>query len=133
MISSTGRYRSTCITVTFTPVAEHANGQPYPGWHAALDYCDDGVRRQRPRDRPGLHRRHTPTRYPVRDSKIRSGLSIAIDTLLADAARLDIDFPTAPSPRLYYWGDGEDPNHPAPEGWRDLLAAEADRIGWTHP
>ena len=98
MISSTGRYRSTGITVTFVPIAERIHDQPYPGWHATLDYYDDGLVNNDPETARVSTNGTLYTRYPVRDSKIRSGLSIAIDTLLADATRLGIDFTTALSP-----------------------------------
>lgn len=134
MISKSGRYWATGITVTFAPLAERINGEPYGGWHASLDYRDDGFVDNDPEIGQVSTEGTLVTRYPVRDSKVRSGLSIAIDTLIADAGRLGIDFITVgdtPAPFLYYRGDGEDPNHPSPDGWRDMLRAEADRIGWA--
>lgn len=133
MISTTGgRYWSIGITVTYAPFAERINGEPYSGWHASLDYCDDGFANNDPEKGQVSTEGKLHTRYPVRNSKVRSGLSIAIDTLLADAERLGIKFTNwgDEPPRLYYKGDGEDSDHPAPEDWRDMLKAEAGRIGW---
>ncbi|MET7795619.1 hypothetical protein [Streptomyces decoyicus] len=134
MISTTtGRYWSTGITVTYAPLAERINDEPYGGWHAELNYCDDGFANNDSDAGQVSTQGSLATRYPVRDSKVRSGLSIAIDTLLADAERLGVDFTSwgGNVPRIYYRGDGEDPNHPAPKGWRDTLKAEAERIGWA--
>ena len=134
MISKSGRYWSTGITVTYAPLAERINGEPHPGWHASLDYCDDGFADNDPEAGRVSTEGRLHTRYPVRDTKIRSGLSIAIDALIADAERLGITFTTLSGnrgPHLLYDGDGENETHPAPEGFRDLLAAEAERIGWS--
>jgi hypothetical protein len=134
MISKSGRYWSTAITVTYAPFAERINGEPYPGWHASLDYRDDGFTDNDPETGAVSTEGSLRTRYPVRDAKIRQGLSIAIDTLIADAERLGITFTTLPGnrgPHLFYDGDGENETHPAPEGFRDILAAEADRLGWS--
>jgi hypothetical protein len=133
MISKSGRYWSTGITVTWAPFAERIQGEPYGGWHAKLDYSDDGFADNDP-DAGQISTEGTlHTRYPVRDAKIRSGLSVAIDTLLADAERLGIEF-KAVGPYseswLFYRGDGEDAEHPPPDGWRETLAAEAERVGF---
>lgn len=133
MISKTGRYWSTGITVTYSPIAERIHDEAYPGWNASLDYCDDGFADNDP-DKGQVSTEGTlHTRYPVRDSKVRSGLSIALDTLIADAERLGIKFigTAGPKPYLYYQGDGEDSSYPPPDGWRGMLAAEAERLGWA--
>jgi hypothetical protein len=133
MISKSGRYWSTGITVTWAPLAERIHDEPYGGWHAKLDYSDDGFANNDP-DAGHVSTEGTLyTRYPVRNAKIRSGLSVAVDALLADAQRLGIEFITTsayPEPWLYYRGDGEDTEHPPPDGWRETLAAEAERIGF---
>lgn len=133
MISKSGRYWSTGITITWAPFAERINGEPYGGWHAKLDYSDDGfadndIDAGKVSTEGALY-----TRYPVRDAKIRSGLSVAVDTLLADAKRLGIEFIAVgpdSEPWLFYRGDGEDSEHPPPDKWRETLAAEAERIGF---
>jgi hypothetical protein len=132
MISDTGTYWSTGITVTWAPIAERVGGEPYPGWHVSLEYSDEGwadndSERGQVSTRGTLH-----TRYPVRDSKTRSGLSIAIDTLLTDAKRLGIDFtrPDDQLPMLYHRDSSDGSGRPPPDGWRALIQAEAARIGW---
>jgi hypothetical protein len=134
MISKSGRYWSTGINLTYSPFAERINGEPYPGWHASLDYLDDGFADNDPEIGQVSTEGRLCTRYPVRNAKIRLGLSIAIDTLIADAERLGIEFTTLPGhrgPQVLYDGDGENAEHPPPEGFRDMLAAEADRLGWS--
>lgn len=133
MISKSGRYWSTGITVTWAPFAERINGEPYGGWHAKLDYSDDGFADNDPDTGRVSTEGALYTRYPVRDAKIRSGLSIAIDTLLADAKRLGIELITVEpnsEPWLFYRGDGEDADHPPPDGWRETLTTEAERVGF---
>jgi hypothetical protein len=133
MISKSGRYWSTGITVTWSPLAERINDEPYSGWHAKLDYSDDGFANNDPDAGQVSTEGTLYTRYPVRNAKIRSGLSVAVDALIADAERLNIEFigtSAYPEPWLYYRGDGEDAEHPPPDGWRETLAAEAGRIGF---
>ncbi|MFI8351277.1 hypothetical protein [Streptomyces sp. NPDC085596] len=133
MISKSGRYWSTGITVTYSQLAERINDEPYGGWHAALEYTDDGFANNDPDTGQVSTEGTLHTRYPVRNAKIRSGLSVAVDTLLADAKRLGIEFigtSAYPEPWLYYNGDGESAEHPPPTGWRETLAAEAERIGF---
>lgn len=133
MISKSGRYWSTGITVTWAPLAERINDEPYGGWHAKLGYSDDGFVDNDPDTGRVSTEGTLYTRYPVRDAKIRSGLSVAVDALLADAERLGIEFiPVGPFPEswLFYEGDGENEEHPPPDGWRETLAAEAERIGF---
>lgn len=64
-------------------------------------------------------------------------LSDVIDLLKGDADRLGIKFRHAGQvpPALYAEQDGEgDPaEHYCPPNWRELLAAEAERIGWAGP
>ena len=58
-------------------------------------------------------------------------IQTAIDTLKADAERLGIKWQSAlGKPWLYMEGDGEDSEWPAPDGWRETLQAQAQRIGW---
>lgn len=132
MISKSGRYWSTGITVTWAPFAERVNGEPYGGWHAKLDYSDDGFADNDPDAGQVSTEGTLCTRYPVRDAKTRSGLAVAVDNLLADAKRLGIEFNAAgfSAPFLYYKGDGENEEYPPPDDWRGMLAAEAERIGF---
>lgn len=58
-------------------------------------------------------------------------LTAVIDVIKADAERMGIRFPMGSAgPYVFYEGDGEDEDCPPPEGWRDLLAKEAQRLGW---
>lgn len=69
-------------------------------------------------------------------TKYADTLKYSIDTIKADAEKLGIVFHTMLkiSPALLYRGDGEDDDyHPPPEGWRELLRAEAKRIGFVCP
>ena len=65
------------------------------------------------------------------------GLETAIDTIKADAERLGIEFKTTPGrtgmPMLLAHGDGESEDWPMPENWKEILAEQAERIGWSMP
>jgi len=115
-------YGSTGITVVHT----YAGGGE-DGWAATLDYLDGGFCN----DEPGKGIVSTEgtlrTRYCVRDGSCADPLGTAIDVLRADAERMGILWR---EPCLYYRGDGESPDWPPPDGWRDMLAAQAERIGW---
>lgn len=134
MISKSGRYWSTGITVTYSEFATRIDDVPYPGWAASLDYCDDGFADDDPEAGLVSTQGQLHTRYPVRDAKTRSGLSVAVDALVADAKRLGVEFITTSgtdAPFLFYRGDGESEDYPAPDGWRKTLASEAARIGFV--
>lgn len=132
MISKSGRYWSTGITVTYVPLAGHFDDEPYGGWYASLNYSDDGHSGSDP-DAEQISTGGTLcTRCPARDGELRSGLSLAVDTLIADAKRFGIDLiSTRPyaQPWLFYKGDGESAEYPPPDGWHDLLVTEARRAG----
>jgi hypothetical protein len=134
MISKTGgRYWSTGITVTWLPRAHTIDGEPFPGWNASLEFFDDGFMDDRVEQGEASTQGTLGTRYYVRDSKTVSGLTLAVDNLITDAERLGIEFRWAEGklPVLYYKGDGEDSNYAPPEGWRETLRAEAERLGWS--
>ena len=61
-------------------------------------------------------------------------IETAIDTLKADAERLGIKWQAVfgSAPWLYMEGDGDGDGDewPAPDGWRETLQAQAQRIGW---
>ncbi|WP_030670745.1 hypothetical protein [Streptomyces rimosus] len=143
MISKrSGGYWSVGITVTWSPQARTTNGQAFPGWKASLEFFDDGHADDDVAEGQVSTQGHLETRYFVTDVNIPStpyrpgttvnGLTAAIDVLLTDAERLGIDLMTWSDDRpfLYYRGDGEDPNHAPPQGWRETLNAEAARMGW---
>lgn len=125
MISTSGRYWTTGITVAYQPHSD--------SWGASLDYCDDGFANDDPEKGLVSTEGTLTTRYAVKASETRSGLAIAVDNLLADAKRLGIEFigGADTAPFLYYRGDGEHDDFPPPDGWRENLAAEAERIGFT--
>lgn len=142
MISKSGHYWSTGITVTWSPRARTINGQAHPGWKASAAFLDDGFANDDVAAGKISTQGHLETRYFVTDTDIPSthlrpgenlsGLTAAVDALITDAERLGIDFKiwSDQQPTLYYKGDGEDADYPAPEGWRDMLKVEAERIGW---
>lgn len=138
MISTTDtRYWSTGITVRWAHYAGHRpDNTPFSGWGASLSFFDDGFADDDTDQRAVSTQGTLTTRYFVADGATVSGLSVAIDTVLADAARLGITFrldEVSGGPQLYYDGDGESEGYPPPDGWRVLLAAEAARIGWHAP
>lgn len=120
-------YWSTGITVEYRYA-----GQGDYGWAAKVAYLDDGF----VDDNPGARNISTEgtlhTRYAVRDcTDGTSALAAVIDVIKADAERLGITWKT---PAIYYQGDGHIENIddlPAPEGWRQMLRDQAQRIGWS--
>ncbi|WP_330172932.1 hypothetical protein OG875_04635 [Streptomyces sp. NBC_01498] len=132
MISDSGRYWSAGIAVTWVPASVLIGEGLYGGWHAVLTYYDDGFFDTDPETGQVSTWGTLRTRSPVRDAKIRSGLSIAVDALLADAQRLGIEFPadSGSGPQLGYEEDMDREYHPPPKGWRETLTAEAERIGF---
>jgi len=120
------RYWSTGIAVAYA----YAGGGDM-GWAAQIDYNDNGFCNDDADagviSTEGILR----TRYSVRDGAEKDALTAVIDVIRADAERLGIGFPDAVTgPFVYYKGDGEDPEFPPPDGWREMLAAQAERIGW---
>lgn len=129
-------YWSTGIILTWNPLVFRGDdGKWVSGWSDIVTFHDDGWVDDLDTDAGAISTEGTlRTRYAVTDGQVRTALAAVIDTLIADADRLGIRFtwPTADDrPHLYYRGDGEHPDYPPPDGWRDLLAAEAERIGWA--
>lgn len=89
-------------------------------------FCDDDADNGQISTEGKLH-----TRYLVRDGDDRTALATILDVLIADAATLGITFRTDIPPSLYFHQDGVDPDWPPPPGWENLLAEQADRLGWT--
>jgi hypothetical protein len=126
-------YWATGISVRWHEHSGSHDGVPHGGWSAKVDFLDDGFCND-DADAAQISTEGTlRTRYSVRDGNRVSGLRAAIDALLLDIKRLGIEMrgSDASPPSIYYHGDGEDPEWPPPVGWRELLAAEAERIGWT--
>ena len=132
ILRSSISYWTVGITVCWRSRSGSRNGEPTSGWSASLDFLDDGFTNDDADSGQVSTQGRLETRYAVSDGARASGLSVAIDTLIADAQRLGITFggPAGP-PYLFYFRDGEDKMHRPPAGWRHLLATEAARIGWT--
>lgn len=120
MIQTTSTaYWSTGITVRYS-----YSGEGRYGWGASLRFLDDGFCSD-DADACRVSTQGTlTTRYHVLDGERVSGLSAAVDALIEDAGRLGIRFN---DPGLFYEAN---PEWPPPGGWRELLIAEAARIGW---
>ena len=111
-------YTSTGIVLTW------ASWQHGRNWSASLTFEDDGALGEWQTTAGELHTRYfCPT------------AGDAIDLLKADAERLGIKW-INPVPvhggeaKLYYIGDGENPEWPPPPGGFEILLVEAKRIGW---
>lgn len=91
-------------------------------WEASLKFYDDGFCDDESTEG------NLTTRYFI-------SLETAVDTLIADAAKLGIRLVRAidSNPSLYAFGEGESEDWPMPDGWRELLAAQAERIGFHFP
>lgn len=126
-------YWAVGITLTWHPasVRDH-DGNRVDGWSGEVDYYDDGFADDDP-DTTKLSTQGTlRTRYIVADGKQQSAITAIVDTLITDAGRLGIKFRADGGlPWLYVPGDGEWEDKPVPDGWREMLAAEAERIGWA--
>lgn len=122
-------YWSTGIVLTWHPDgARNDVGGRVPGWMGAVGYWDDGWLGDDDADAGMVCTQgELTTRYPVADGESRSGLAAVIDALLADAGRLGVVFT---NPHLLVPGDGGWAEPVLPEGWREMLAVEAERIGW---
>lgn len=126
-------YWAVGIILTWHPdIPRDYNGNRTSGWSGQIGYYDDGFAGDdNPDERCIATEGSLRTRYAVRDGQHRTALAAVIDTLIADATRLGIQLGTsADGPRLFVSGDGEWADTPLPDGWRTLLAAEAQRIGW---
>lgn len=128
-------YWSVGIILTWHPGgARDHDGTKTDGWTGEVEYYDDGWTGD---DNPDAGKLCTEgtlrTRYVIADGTSQTAIRAIVDTLIADASRLGIEFRTGDGdlPRLYVPGDGEWEDRPLPDGWRQLLAAEAARIGWA--
>jgi len=91
----------------------------HDGWRARAQFDDFGHC-----DRGSIHG-HISTKYT-------DDLSYVVDTIKADVGGLGIEFARVMGtlPGLYYLNDGEHGCDPPPENWRELVKAEAARIGF---
>jgi len=90
-------------------------------WHAEARFFDDGFAEL------GSSEGVIRTRYV-------GPLARVVDIVKADAERMGIRWsnPAHHAPCIYYEGDGENPAHPAPQGWRTRISAECERLGWCN-
>ncbi len=112
------RYWSTGITVHYLPDNTSRSGNEITAvpWWAKLQFLDSGFCDNSSTEGTLYTRYGLPT------------IGDAIDLLKGDAERFGIEWRAQPS--LYVDGDGELPNVPLPADWRELLSAEAKRLGW---
>ncbi len=127
ILTSSHTYWSTGISLRWREATR--DGVTRSSWGGSVDYLDDGFVGD---DNPDAGKVSTEgelrTRYTVADGESVTGLRAVVDTLLADAARLGIEFRGTLDDRPYLMFEVEDG---APDGWRELLTVEAERIGWT--
>ena len=116
-------YWATGIVVTYSGGGQH-------GWAAEVGYYDAGFCNDDP-DTGQISTEGTlHTRYHVRrhGPGTADPLKAVIDVIKADAERLGIRFNDDAC--VFYKGDGEAKDYPPPEGWRELVDAQAVRLGW---
>lgn len=100
-------------------------------WSASVDYydnghCDDQADDARVSTEGTIH-----TRYFLRDGKTADALTVAVDVVKADAERLGITWATPGiGPFVYMLGDGDNGGRDVPDNWRELVDAQARRLGW---
>lgn len=116
-------YWSTGITLRYSTLRGSQGA-----WAARVDYLDDGFASDDTDAGKISTEGGIRTRYFVEDGTTTEALTAVIDTVKADAERLGIVW--RDRPHLYYECDGEDPEWPAPDGWRTTLNAQAARLGW---
>lgn len=99
------------------------------GWAATLELLDDGHAGD---NQPGRisTEGELRTRYFVVGDENTDALTLAIDTLKADAEKLGIRWE---DPNIYAHHDGNDTTWPMHLGWRELLTAQSRRLGWNAP
>lgn len=120
-------YWSTGISLRWRETTR--DGTTRSAWGGSVDYLDDGFVGDDDADTGKVSTEgELRTRYLVTDGKVASGLSAIVDVLLADAARLGIEFRGTLGDRPYLMIETEDG---APDNYRELLIDEAERIGWT--
>ncbi|HEY9412389.1 MAG TPA: hypothetical protein VIP77_22615 [Jiangellaceae bacterium] len=100
-------------------------------WSASVAYYDDGFVNDTADDGTVSTEGTLHTRYFLRDGKTADALTVAIDTVKADAERLGISWNTPGiGPFVYMDGDGENGGRDVPDNWRELVDEQARRLGW---
>lgn len=124
-------YWATGITVRYG-----YSGSDLYGWGAEVNFYDDGWVDDENTDTGAVTTQGTlSTRYLVTEGTMpdADGLSAAVDAVKRDAERLGIAWSRAGSsvmPTVYYIGGGKDKHYPPPDGWRGMVNAQAERLGW---
>ena len=126
ILTSSTTYWSTGISLRWREITR--NSVTRSAWGGSVDYLDDGFTDDDADAGKVSTEGVLRTRYMVADGKVASGLRVVVDVLLADAARLGIEFRGTLDDRPYLMFEVEDG---APDNYRELLIAEAERIGWT--
>jgi hypothetical protein len=118
MISSSGRYWTTAINVSYDAYRET--------WAASIDFLDDGFAN----DDTDTGRISTEgslrTRYHVSAGRQTPALTAAIDVIVADMERLGIEFQAR---NLFY--DDRSGTFPEPNNWKRLHDGQVTRLGWS--
>jgi hypothetical protein len=118
------RYWSTGISLRYS-------SDRTPAWSGALSFHDDGFASDDLATGQISTEGELHTRYYVPTGGVHQrALRLVTDTLIHDADSLGIEFRDA---YLYAHGDGEDPGHPMPHGWVELMEEQAERLGWGMP
>lgn len=125
-------YWATGITVRYG-----YSGANLYGWGAEVRFYDDGFAGDDNADTGEVVTEGVlKTRYKVHDGNgpDADGLSAAVDAVKRDAEKLGIrwrdEAEAGLEPAVYYQGGGEDEDYPPPDGWRGMVNAQAERLGW---
>lgn len=88
------------------------------GWWAQIDILDDGFCDD------GSVRGQMTTSYASSD------IDFQLKTIIELARHMNVEFRELDGrkPSLYIKGDGEDENHPPPDGWKKTLKDAAEKI-----
>jgi hypothetical protein len=130
MIKKSTTWWSTGITIRYLPDAIERHGRSYDGWSATAKFYDSGFVSDDTDTGSISTQGELGTRYFIRDGETVDGLTAAIDVILADAKKIDIQWGQGCPPTLYYEGDGEDPEWPPPPNWKRIIRDQCTRLGW---
>jgi hypothetical protein len=119
-------YWSTGITVRYG-----YSGMNLYGWGAEVKFYDDGWAGDDNADTGAVTTQGIlSTRYCITEGTRpdADGLSAAVDAVKRDAERLGITW--KPDATIFYERDGQGADYPPPDGWRGMVSAQAQRLGW---
>jgi hypothetical protein len=115
-------YWTTGITVGWT------DGDSGRMWHVELSFMDDGFANDDPKRGRISTQGTLRSRYYVDSVPGRSGLRSALDALIQDAARLEIDFRDTGAGIWLYDEAGDASSQP--QDIQDEMVRQAERLGW---